>query len=220
MAKIIRFPGRHAEASVPTGGLRPKMRGSADLPRRVISSDKLKKYSAGILPRALQLDTAGAPTPASAAAAAVPPKASTMASTVASMPLDNSRAVKMSSVHELPVENLGEPMFHRAMANRLRRPVEIDPRSDEAVMIRLRILQKAFGPKAKDIAEKIDRWPSAWSQYTKPGPHHRELTLETAHLLCDKFKVSLDWLFRDDDTCHSGPVNAKLDAARRSLLGH
>lgn len=165
---------------VASRGRKPKMVGSARFPK---VSEIAKKCLGGIDPLALQLLTAGSPTPKSAAAAAVPPRASTMSSTELSMTDTNSRIVKMSSVHNGGID-FGKKSF---LNNRME--------TKEQIGDRLRVWLLAKFMRAAKLAKLVDIEANEWSAISSGD---RMITVEQADMLCHQFQLTLDWIFRND----------------------
>lgn len=182
--KVVRFWG-HTRASA--AGLKPKMAGSACLLCFANASEKIKKCSGGMKPRVFQLLTADMPTPATPAAAAVPPTASTMASTVLSMPLDSSRIVNLSSLHASAVDYCQAGRFDSGRMEPLRTTAD-----------RLRATREILEPGhggASALCEKIECSTTRWSNF-EGGK--RRITLDVAVKLCDRYGLTLDWIYRGD----------------------
>ena len=69
----------------------------------------------------------------------------------------------------------------------------MDERSREAVAERLQALMNAYGIRTqKELCELLEESPSKVNQYLKAVHYPR---LETASKICDKFNVTLDWIF-------------------------
>jgi hypothetical protein len=161
---------------------------SAALPRRASSSEKVMKCSVGIAPLAFQLLTAGAPTPASAAAAAVPPTASITSVTDPSIPPSYSRNMNMSSVHGAEIDLNEGGLFHGDM-----------PSSRESIISRLRLLPKILGKSQVAMLEPIGCTPPQWSNYlTTEGTSKNVITWEVASDFKEFYGVTLDWIYCND----------------------
>lgn len=182
--------------------LKPKAEGLADRLRSSRAFEMVKKFSDGIEPRNFQLLTAESPTPASAATAVVPPKASTMSSTDLSMPDVTSRFVKMSSLHAPRMDREEKRNFNKGMDS----PQDIGRRLD--LWLKAEIELRRNGDQslksAADLCRLLDISESAWSQY-KAGKAKqngvvvdRPITLEVADQLCHEFGLTLDWIYRND----------------------
>lgn len=178
MGIVLRF---HSRASA---SLKPKISGAASLPSRARAAEKARKFSGGMAPRAFQLLTADIPTPDRAAVAAVPPRASIMASTELSMPTDSSRSVNVSRLHKSAVDCLPDVGVNGGMAE-----------TAETIGKRLILTREALEIKAAELCRRIDCKPNRWSQYERGV---RPLTLDIANRLCDEFGLSLDWIYRND----------------------
>lgn len=191
MGIVITMSGRrHLRASDP---LKPKTDGSGALLYRASASENVKKFSDGMAPRAFQLLTADMPTPASDAAAAVPPKASMTASTELSMESEYSHFVIMSSVHDLaidccPIVGLKKPMAE----------------STKTIAGRLVRTREALKVSAAELCRKIDCKPNRWSQY-ETG--ERPITLAIANRLCDEYGLTLDWIYRGNPAALPRHIN-------------
>lgn len=184
--------------------LKPNTRGSI-LPA---ASEKLRKYSEGMAPRAFQFDTAGGPTPASAAAADVPPTASITASTEVSMLLDNSRNVKMSSLHEMAMDSAVDVRFHSGMA--LKRKIALpepalateDPLEEQDEAVRQRVIltrETLLGMNQAELCRTIGIEPNRWNQYeTWTAKSPRRITDDIVRKLRRKHGITLDWIYCGD----------------------
>lgn len=179
MGTVILWPP-HARAS--SLALNPKTKGDASFPEAARASRISRKFSGGISPRDRQLLTAGGPTPATEAAAAVPPKASITASTELSMDPFSSRNVKMSSLHTTELERFQFVAFNGGMAESLK-----------SLSARLKLTREALDLTPAELCRQIDCKPNRWSQYESGD---RRITLEVANQLCDEFGLSLDWIYR------------------------
>jgi len=180
---ILLFP---VQGRASLKGRIPKSDGSASLPERCKNSAKIECKSEGMRPRERQLETAGGPTEANLAASDVPPTASITASMVVSMAPEYSQSVNMSSVHIPAIENSCEPgTIHRM---------------DSPKKLRKRLLetQKALGIKTKaEFCRKTGIRPNAWTQFTTENDDElRPITLECAIKICDRFNLTLDWIYR------------------------
>lgn len=150
----------------------PNTRRSGDRSRLARASAKAKKWRIGMAPAARQLETELSPTPASAAALPDPPTASTMSSTVVSMPLYNSGRLKKSSLQNLGIENSESLIFHSVM-NRFK----------ESVAFRLRLLLGVLDLRPGELAEMSGFSPQQWSNYTRAVdpeliPPHNTIEIE------------------------------------------
>jgi hypothetical protein len=184
MGILLRFP-RHARPSVArSGALKPKTDGSAAFSKPARASVNVKKCSGGMAPRERQLLTADSPTPATEAAAVVPPKASITASTDRSMPPYTSQSVTMSSGHGSAID--GE------LGLGLKIPMPKDPK---IIGPRLEQTREALGLSAAQLCRRIDCAQNRWSQYESG---ERPITLDIAERLCNEFGLTLDWIYRGD----------------------
>lgn len=181
MGSVVRWP-LHGWASAAV--LKPKIRRSKAMPRRSASSAKTTKYREGMEPEARQLLTAGAVTAATAATAVVPPKASTRASTVSSMPLDNSSILKLSSLQERQIDDSYFLNSARAMS-----------RLD--IIYRLNLLQRVLGIPHKDVAAAAKCTPSDWSNWRNPQ-QNATIPWENALELYLAFGVTMEWIYGGD----------------------
>lgn len=62
---------------------------------------------------------------------------------------------------------------------------------------RLLILRKSLDISAADLCRMTGLAPNRWSQYESG---ERRITLGAAMLLCDKYGVTLDWIYRGDES--------------------
>jgi hypothetical protein len=178
-AKILYFQ-RHPATSK---SLKPKTAGLMRKRRSPAQPSKIKKYTVGIEPTARQLDTADAPTPSCRATADVPPNASMMSSTDLSMPERSSDNLNLSSVQPTVLDFRTGECF--------------DDRMDTALIIgeRLDVWLEAEGKKAVEICAAIGEEENKFSQW-RNGKHR--LALEAADALCNRYGLTLDWLYRGD----------------------
>lgn len=183
MGELIRLAD-HADISA--ADLKLKTRRSACRPRRSNSSEKITKYSAGIMPAAFQLETAEPPTRAIFAAADGPPTASTTASTEPSMPPDTSLNVKLSSLHDAAVEFCQNVRFANGMVD-----------SRDQIVFRLRLLPEVLGRPKNEIAAAAGVTPSVWSNYVS-DTNKNVITWKAASELHATFGLSLDWIYCGD----------------------
>ncbi len=184
MGIVLQFP-RHARPSTKSVGLKPKTEGSAaGRSRRVRASLSVRKFSDGMVPRARQLLTADAPTPANAAAAAVPPNASITSSTDLSMPPYTSQPVKVSRGHDTAIDGEVGLGFKIPM-----------PKDPKVIGPRLELTREALELSAAQLCRRIDCAQNRWSQYESG---ERPITMEIADKLCDEFSLTLDWIYRGD----------------------
>src|SRR5262245_53577905 len=173
MGIVLRFHARNPS----TGIFRPKRTGSTCKSRLAKASDRITQFPGGMRRRSFQLDTADMPTPASAATAAVPPRASTTASTELSIPTDISRGVNMSSVHGIELSfGCGHP-DNLAMST-----------AAKTLARRLKITREALGLSAADICRRIDCKANRWSQYESGD---RQITLPISIRLCEEYGLTL-----------------------------
>ena len=90
----------------------------------------------------------------------------------------------MSSVHitELEIGLIGhenEPM----------------PLTNKSIAKRLEMTRDALGKSAAEICREIRCKPNRWSQYEGGD---RRITLEIADRLCEKYGITLDWIYRNN----------------------
>lgn len=195
---------RHSAASV---DLNPKALGSKRRQRRDSSADTVRKLPGGMTPRSFQLLTADWPTPTRAATAAVPPRASTMSSTDLSISLDNSPSVKMSSLHRRGMAGSPQVISNRGMDSRIVIGKRLQAWQDAESV---RLGKKLTGV---DLAAEIPSLEeNEWSMYRRGK---RLISLETADELCDKYKLTLDWIYRGNDYGLPGELQELLRATAR-----
>lgn len=196
-----------ADHSAASTDLKPKTLGSKRLPRSANSADRAMKLLGGITPRFFQLQIAESPTPTSAATAAFPPRASTMASTDLSIPLDSSPGVNMSSLHRWCVDSSHNVSIIKEMID-----------SSENIGRRLGLfidtMKVHHGLNAARIADRMNCTPGQLAMYRKGFSiengkrKDRPLTIVYACRLVHAFpEITLDWLYMND--------RKRLDAALR-----
>jgi hypothetical protein len=195
MGIVLKF--RHALA----GTVRPKIAGSASLPRSRRAAVKTKKCSEGILPRAFQLDGAEPDLmPTKLQAAIGPPTASMTSATELSIPNEYSRPVILSSPHgerlgfRLPMAKLGRMVTKAKLAQR-----------QEAA--RLNRAQEALELTNEALAEKIGVTPHAWSQ-DRTGA--RPISRAALHMLRRDHGITADYIIFDDPSKLPQDVYAKI----------
>lgn len=64
-----------------------------------------------------------------------------------------------------------------------------------AVGKRLEDARKVLGVDHVDMARVANVSPQAWSNYVRG---ERPLSIEAASLLCDRYRLTLDWIYRGD----------------------
>ena len=62
---------------------------------------------------------------------------------------------------------------------------------------RLLLLREAMGLSGADLCRMTGFAPNRWSQYESGD---RRITLDAATVLCEKFGVTLDWIYRGDES--------------------
>lgn len=74
------------------------------------------------------------------------------------------------------------------------RPVN-DPRDKVAIGNRLQLTREALGLTQRQFAQDAGLKPSAYNQY-ETG--YKKPSVDAANALCDRYKLTLDWIFRGD----------------------
>ncbi len=69
------------------------------------------------------------------------------------------------------------------------------PDSPAIVGQRLKAAQEALEPTAAALCSEIRINPSAWSHFVNG---ERMVTLDVANRLCDRYRLTLDWIYRGD----------------------
>lgn len=184
MSIVVAFPKarRHERASAVAAI--PKTAGAAaGLRAARKASAKISEYSEGMRPRDFQFETADMPRPVMREAAATPPIASRTSSTVLSTECDYSRFVNMSTVHESAIAGTVETAIIHAV--------------DTVKTIARRLTQSrdALELNAADLCRQISIAPNRWSQYERGD---RRITLQIAIKLCERYGLTLDWIYRGD----------------------
>lgn len=161
-----------------------------------------------MVPLDFQLLTAdGDLSPANEAAAAVPPTASTMSSTVPNMSPYNSRIVKVSSPHDTKMDNQRDVMSANAMAD-----------SRDQIIARLRLLPDLFGMKIGEFAETIGVNGSTWSNWVS-NTNKNEIPRESAQELKEVYGITTDWLYCGDlESIKDSGLRIKIRKAERAAL--
>lgn len=67
----------------------------------------------------------------------------------------------------------------------------------KSIARRLVTLREAVAPSAADLCRRTGLAPNRWSQYESG---ERRITLEASLVLCDKYGVTLDWIYRGDES--------------------
>jgi hypothetical protein len=191
MVEIFDFA--HARSSA---ALNAKTQGSTSLPRASKASRTSKNLSGAILPRSSQLLTAEAPTPTADAAAVVPPKASTTASTVVSMTLHSSQSVKMSRLHRSGVDFTACESPKLGMHE-----------SNKSLARRLKLTREALGVIPAEVCKRLRIGANAWSMYESG---ERRITVPVAIKFCNEYGLTLDWIYRADPSRLPHEVRMKL----------
>lgn len=189
MGIVLGFPEHYSCSS--DFAAKPKIAGSGRIPLDPSGSSRTKKYSAGILPRALQWETAGGLTPASRATQNVPPRASINSSTdeaVLSTECKYLQNVKLSSQNKMEIEDSSEmTIIHGMIVN----VVDIKKRLEKT--------RRALGLQPIQISQEIGISRSQWTHYiTIDQDPIRNIPIEKAISLCDRYRLTLDWIYRGD----------------------
>ena len=188
--------------------LKLKTERSALKPRRLSSSAKIGKYSAGITPLFRQLLTADTPTAVMPAAAEDPPTASMTSSTEQSMSIDSSETLNLSRVHGSEIDSsrilksiMGMPADHR-----------------DRIAFRLDLLPTALGKPRKEIYEAAGMSKSGWSNVTSLARPER-IAIDPALELWETFGISIEWMFKGDyNTILDQDLRTKLKLAEREAI--
>ena len=198
MGIVVSFE-RHARASA---AAKPNKAGSGFLPTARKASDKTKKCSVGIRPRAFQLKGALCDlTPAIERAASGPPTASKTSSMVESISIthrDNSRSVSTSSPHVFDLDN---PSKNGTIAGMY---------SKTATAKRLIQTQEALGLTNAAIAKELGVSSHGWSQYRtgdRTIPHTVIVGLK------ERFGIPADWILAGDASGLPQRIYAQIRAA-------
>lgn len=181
MDGVILGPWTHVRASA---NLNANTQGSTSLPKARKASEISRNLSGAILPRSSQLLTPDGPIPATEAAAVVPPRASTTASTVVSMRLYSSRNVKMSSLHASGVDFTRRELPEWGM-----------PESNKLLAARLKSTREALDLVPAELCKRLKIGANAWSQYESGA---RRITIPVAIKFCNEYGLTLDWIYRAD----------------------
>jgi len=72
-----------------------------------------------------------------------------------------------------------------------------DGRGKSAVGERLRLTREALGLQQNEFCERADIKPNTYNQY-ETGSNFP--SLENAHKLCDTYRLTLDWIYRGDNS--------------------
>jgi hypothetical protein len=201
MAKILDFRAyQHARSPSAAGSLKRKTEGSASFPMVPNASRNRTKYSAGILPRARQLLSAEALTPAKSDADPSPPTPSKTSSTEVSIPHQYSQPVKLSSLHGMGIVTNCESGTIYPMS-----------RSISDVAKRLVATQRALGIQPAELCRRAKISQNQWSQFTDPK-YKRRITILQAYKLKDAFGLTLEWIYDGD------PSRLPLEVAQKLRL--
>lgn len=98
----------------------------------------------------------------------------------------------------------------------------VDPNSVPEIARRLRLLRKAVASNATELVRRTGITKNAWSNYENA---FARIGVDAAMKLCDRFHLTLDWIFRGDERFLTKSFVDKLARAARELdeqdrLGH
>lgn len=203
MGIVIRFPRRRRHTRASATGLMPKTPGSTGSAH---FSDKISEYSAGMRPRIFQFETTRGSTPAISEVAVVPPRAKMRLSTDAIMPLTNPRYVELSSLHGMEVETPRIGRFNLSMGDYSR----------DKTAFRLQVLRDALDMTQAVIGRPVDCSSSRWSNFESLQQKHN-LDIDVACRICDRYGVTLDWLYRGIMLRVDDALKPLLDASEQKL---
>jgi hypothetical protein len=175
----------------------PKRAGSADVLDFSRWRENLGKSRAGMEPRAFQLETAEGPTSAISAATLAPIASTTASTDVKTIPPAVSPAVNKVNSHaaELDAGRQSGDNRHMSMAS-------------ESIAKRLQMTRDALELIDADICRGIGVKPNRWSQYVTGA---RRITVEVADLLCDRYSLTLDWIYRGNPAGLPSSLAKRLD---------
>lgn len=176
MGTVLRFP-RHSRSS---GTRTPKTHGLIRQPK---ASENTKENLAGIRSRAFQLDTDLGSTPATLAAADVPPSSEMTLSTELSMTTQYPQNMESSSVHETLIEGDPAPTHNLVVDSR----GVINQRIRDLLQIK-GLSQTALCVAIKEPKTKFNNYLIESSTNLIPP--------DVASKICDKFEVTLDYIYR------------------------
>ena len=83
------------------------------------------------------------------------------------------------------------------------------PQPTSVIAKRLEATREALGLSAAELCRQIDIKPNRWSQYESG---ERRITEEVASRLCDRFRLTLDWIYRGDASGLPRHVNIRHSA--------
>lgn len=88
----------------------------------------------------------------------------------------------------------------------------LEPTSAKAVSARLELTRKALGLSAREFAGAAGIGDSTYSNYKKAK---RSPEIENALKLCDRFELTLDWIYRGDPSGLKYGLAEKINQLRR-----
>lgn len=176
MGIVVKFRGHRRS---PGGTRTPKTRGSI----RPSSRAKINENLAGIRRLTFQLETARADVPATLAAAVVPPSSEITFSTDVSIPGQYPQIMDKSSIHETGIEG-GSPFPDN--------PV-VDSRGK--VNQRIRDMLHVEGLSQAGLCKAIGEPKTKFNNYINDSSTNL-IPPDVATKICDKFDLSLDWIYR------------------------
>lgn len=165
------------------------------------TSDKIRKYSGGMIPDARQFDTADGPTPSISATLLVPPSSSIRSSTV-SITTYNSKLLKMSTDQVISIDDSRDTKSDGTVGTRAE------------IIARLRQLPEVLGKTDGEIAEICGITAPQWSNYKSETI---DVTIRplVAWELWNAFGIPMEWVY-DGQTARAEPaMRAKLATANR-----
>jgi hypothetical protein len=148
-------------------------------------------------PRAFQLETAEGPTPAISAATSAPMASMTDSTDVRIMPPSISPDVNKSTLHAPEIDAGRQDGYNRHMSM-----------ASESIAKRLQMTRDALELIDADICRGIGVKPNRWSQYVTGA---RRITVEVADLLCDRYSLTLDWIYRGNPAGLPSSLAKRLD---------
>jgi DNA-binding XRE family transcriptional regulator len=86
-------------------------------------------------------------------------------------------------------------------------------RDKAAVAMRLQLTRDALGIKQGAFAEAADIRPNTYNQYEKGK---NLISLEEAHKLCDAHNLTLDWIYRGDQSGLRASLADAIKAIRQA----
>lgn len=197
MSKVVCLSRRRHCAGSATS--KPKRDGSARVLSFSKAPSKIRNFSAGIRPRAFQLETADCPTPHRLATCAVPPSTEITSSIVPSIAPVYSRNVEPSSVHITAMVTDRElwPNF----------PMISEREFRVSVGKRLKQFRMALGRNQVEFGEKLGVGGTAISNYEKGD---RAVDPYDAFKLKMAFGLPLEWLYGGDESVLTPQLLEKL----------